>query len=286
MTGHAESLGQELDAVIFKHVDSRLQQEGLAAGVAQGLQVAAGGLGSRCCPRAEAWSFIGYLFYTSPRKSNVWSDEAGNLSLFPASHMILLQPAGTFRDHCQLSSNPEEWFRRCSGDWSQIRNANKLPGDWTGRSWFGTLCNFDEAYDFLLSLGLLSDPNGSTKEKAKTKVNQAAAIGSSAGATKTGGSYGESPTKTISLGVTCNMRYIPMERGEVRSHAASTKERFLISTSVCPKDRVKFCSWFGGMSRYRWAPLTHEIADLIGVAKEAMSPAAAAQEWKEAGIDH
>lgn len=35
MTGHAESLGQELDAVIFQHVDSRLQQESLDAGVAQ-----------------------------------------------------------------------------------------------------------------------------------------------------------------------------------------------------------------------------------------------------------
>ena len=99
------------------------------------------------------------------------------------------------------------------------------------------LGNFDEAYDFLLSLGLLSDSNASTKEKPKSKVNphQSAfnkllQFGSSARATKTVGSYGEDPGKTISLCITCNMHpayYIPMERGELGSHAASTKERFL-----------------------------------------------------------
>ena len=37
----------------------------------------------------------------------------------------------------------------------------------------------------------------------------------------------------MSLGITCNMhpaQYIPMERGEIGSHSASTKERFLIAT--------------------------------------------------------
>ena len=115
--------------------------------------------------------------------------------------------------------------------------------------------NFDEAYDFLLSLGLLSDPNGSSKDKTKAKMNpyQSAfnkllQFGSSARATKTEGSYGESPAKTIGLGITCNMhpaQYIPMERGEVGSHAASTKERFLISTGrpVQPHEEIPsdFC---------------------------------------------
>ena len=126
-----------------------------------------------------------------------------------------------------------------SGDWDQVRNADKLPGDFSGRCWYGLLGNFDEAYDFLLSLGLLSDPSTSSKDKAKSKVNpyQSAfnkllQFGSSARATKTAGSYGERPDRTISMGITCNMhpaRYIPMERGEVGSHAASTKERFLVA---------------------------------------------------------
>ena len=65
----------------------------------------------------------------------------------------------------------------------QVRNADKLPGDFSGRCWYGLLGNFDEAYDFLLSLGLLSDPSTSSKDKAKSKVKpvperfqQAAAI--------------------------------------------------------------------------------------------------------------
>jgi hypothetical protein len=138
------------------------------------------------------------------------------------------------------SATPEEWFHRCSADWNQVRNADKLPGDWSGRCWYGLLGNFDEAYDFLLSLGLLSDSNATTREKSKSKVNpyQSAfnkllQFGSRGRATKTAGSYGENPGKTISLGITCNMHpafYIPMERGELGSHAASTKERFLIST--------------------------------------------------------
>ena len=122
------------------------------------------------------------------------------------------------------SSTPEEWFHhfhRCSGDWDQVRNADKLPGDFSGRCWHGLLSNFDEAYDFLLSLGLLSDPSTSSKAKSKVNPYQSAfkllQFGSSVRATKTAGSYGERPDRTISMGITCNMhpaQYIPMERGE------------------------------------------------------------------------
>ena len=143
-----------------------------------------------------------------------------------------------------------------SGDWDQVRNADKLPGDFSGRCWYGLLGNFDEAYDFLLSLGLLSDPSTSSKDKAKSKVNpyQSAfnkllQFGSSARATKTAGSYGERPDRTISMGITCNMhpaQYIPMERGEIGSHAASTKERFLVATGrpVQPHEELPpdFCT--------------------------------------------
>ena len=100
----------------------------------------------------------------------------------------------------------------CSADWNQVRNADKLPGDWSGRCWYGLLGNFYEAYDFLLSLGLLSDSNATTREKSKSKVNlyqsefnKLLQFGSSARATKTAGSHGENPGKTISLGITCNM---------------------------------------------------------------------------------
>ena len=112
---------------------------------------------------------------------------------------------------------PEEWFHRCSGDWDQVRNADKLPGDFSGRCWYGLLSllgNFDEAYDFLLSLGLLSDPSTSSKDKAKSKVNpyQSAfnkllQFGSSVRATKTAGSYGERPDRTISMGI--NLQHAP-----------------------------------------------------------------------------
>ena len=156
----------------------------------------------------------------------------------------------------EASSTPEEWFHRCSGDWDQVRNADKLPGDFSGRCWCGLLGNFDEAYNFLLSLGLLSDPSTSSKDKAKSKVNpyQSAfnkllQFGSSARATKTAGSYGERPDRTISMGITCNMhpeQYIPMERGEIGSHAASTKERFLVATGrpVQPHEELPpaFCA--------------------------------------------
>ena len=69
-----------------------------------------------------------------------------------------------------------------------------------------------------------ADPSTSSKDKAKPKVNpyQSAfnkllQFGSSVRATKTAGSYGERPDRTISMGITCNMhpaQYIPMERGE------------------------------------------------------------------------
>ena len=92
---------------------------------------------------------------------------------------------------------------------TKSRNADKLPGDFPGRCWYGLLGNFDEAYDFLLSLGLLSDPSTSSKDKAKSKVNpyQSAfkllQFGSSARAAKTAGSYGERPDRTISMVITC-----------------------------------------------------------------------------------
>jgi hypothetical protein len=89
-----------------------------------------------------------------------------------------------------------------------------LPGDFSGRCWGGLLGNFDEAYDFLLSLGLLSDPSTSSKDKAKSKVNpyQSAfnkllQFGSSVRATKTAGSYGERPDRTISMGI--NLQHAP-----------------------------------------------------------------------------
>ncbi|CAL1140069.1 unnamed protein product [Cladocopium goreaui] len=256
MTGHAEALGQELDTVILENAMSKLQQESFEEGAAQVLRR---GFSKSNCPP-----------YLKPRIASA----------------------------TVASATPEEWFHRCSADWNQVRNADKLPGDWSGRCWYGLLGNFDEAYDFLLSLGLLSDSNATTREKSKSKVdpyqsafNKLLQFGSSARATKTAGSYGENPGKTISLGITCNMHpafYIPMERGELGSHAASTKERFLISTGrpVQPHEDIPadFCLP-EGVSPYRWVPLTPEIADLIGVAKEATSPDAAAQEWAEAGLE-
>ena len=38
------------------------------------------------------------------------------------------------------------------------------------------------------------------------------------------------------------------------------------------------------MSRHRWVPLTADFAELLGIAKEATSPDAAAQEWIENGL--
>ena len=128
------------------------------------------------------------------------------------------------------SATPEEWFHRRSGDWNQVRNADKLPGDWSGRCGFGLLGNFDEAYDFLLSLGLLSDGPAS-KEKAKEPVpeclQQALAVWNQR-ATKTNGRYGEKLARTISMGITCNMhpaQYIPI-----------WKEARLVATQLPPKN--------------------------------------------------
>ncbi|OLQ15341.1 hypothetical protein AK812_SmicGene385 [Symbiodinium microadriaticum] len=141
-------------------------------------------------------------------------------------------------------ATPEEWFNRCAGDYQQILNAAKLPGGigkWGGRQWFGVLGNLDEAYDFLTSFGLASeDGKQDAKKHSKLNPHQSALnkllqFGTAARATKTAGSYGEgaSQTRTISLGVTCNMhptQYIPMERCELGSHQVAAKERFLISS--------------------------------------------------------
>ena len=138
------------------------------------------------------------------------------------------------------SATPEEWFHRCAADFGQVTNAARLPEgrDWHGRQWLGILGNLDEAYDFLLSFGLLDDgsrpatKSGSKINPHQSALNKLLQFGSAARATKTGGTYGET-SLSVSLGVTSNLHprtYVPMERGECGSHHAATKERFLVSS--------------------------------------------------------
>ena len=78
-------------------------------------------------------------------------------------------------------------------------------------------------YDFLLSLGMLSDSNATMREKSKSKVNpyQSAfnkllQFGSSARATKTAGSYGEmcaQPTTSQWSGASLEAAQPPPRKG-------------------------------------------------------------------------
>ena len=139
------------------------------------------------------------------------------------------------------SATPEEWFHRCASDFDQVKNGSKLPGGshlWHGRRWYGVLGNLDEAYDFLTSFGLLSDEKLSAKASTKisphqSSLNKLLQFGSAARATKTAGSFGETDSQNISLGVTTNIhpsQFFPMERGESGSHQVACKERFLVAS--------------------------------------------------------
>eukprot|EP00973_Karenia_brevis_P041115 5689059-Karenia_brevis.AAC.1 len=57
--------------------------------------------------------------------------------------------------------------------------------------------------------------------------------GQASRATKTSGSYGAAGSPTVSAGLTGNLhpsQYVPMERCEVGSHHAATKERATVAT--------------------------------------------------------
>ena len=79
------------------------------------------------------------------------------------------------------------------------------------------------------------------------------------------------------MGITCNMhpaQYIPMERGEKGSSL-----QFNSATRLIKSLAFFLLFWHvyrsvdcAGASRHHWVPLTPDIAEFIGVAKEAASP--------------
>ena len=59
------------------------------------------------------------------------------------------------------------FFQRCSGDWNQVA-PSELHG-LSGRVYFGTLMNLDEAYRFLKMVGLVPAQNGKGRAGGKTR---------------------------------------------------------------------------------------------------------------------
>lgn len=106
------------------------------------------------------------------------------------------------------SATPAEFFHRLSGDFDQVENWDKLDfEELRGRHWYGALLNLDEAYDFLVSFGLLSEEAASKGKGGRQGVNphQSALnklmqYGQAARATKSCGSFGAAGSPTISAG--------------------------------------------------------------------------------------
>lgn len=191
------------------------------------------------------------------------------------------------------SATPTEFFHRLSGDFDQVENLEKLGCDeLRGRHWFGALLNFDEAYDFLTAFGLLSEETAAKGKGGRQGVNphQSALnkllqYGQAARATKSCGSFGAAGSPTVSAGVTSNLhpsQYVPMERCEIGSHHAATKERSTIATGRPVQPHAPLPADYelpAGHARSKWVPLVPDVADVLGLAEGAVSPDVAKTLW-------
>ena len=190
------------------------------------------------------------------------------------------------------SATPEEFFHRCSGDHQQVQNLAKLDVDgMQGRHWYGVLANLAEAYDLLLSFGLISEeskPNSAKASKVnphQSSLNKLLQFGHAARATKSNGSFGAAGAPVVSMGITANIhpsQYIPMERCESGSHHAATKERFLIGSGRPVQPHQALSADYelpAGTSPWKWVPLVPRVAAMLQLSDAAASPDAAAAKW-------
>ena len=197
------------------------------------------------------------------------------------------------------SATPAEFFHRCAGDFDQVENVDKLGHDkLRGRHNFGVLVNLDEAYDFLQSFGLLSDDSkaGAKGGRGGVNPNQSALnklmqYGQASRATKSCGSFGAAGSPTVSCGIASNLhpsQYAPMERGELGSHHAATKERATIATGRPVQPHGPLPADYQlppGFDRFKWVPLMPDIAAVLELTEGASSPDDAARSWERANPD-
>ena len=242
MTAHADQVTQELDKVVAERVANAIREEwGQLPDEQRGSGRLVGLLSAVCHFFKHIDSATPILYFTLITSGSVFQTcLRGTDGFFLKLVSDARPPTAKLRSCGIASATPEEWFHRCAADFGQVTNAARLPEgrDWHGRQWLGILGNLDEAYDFLLSFGLLDDgsrpatKSGSKINPHQSALNKLLQFGSAARATKTGGTYGET-SLSVSLGVTSNLHprtYVPMERGECGSHHAATKERFLVSS--------------------------------------------------------
>ena len=93
------------------------------------------------------------------------------------------------------TSTAEAFFQRCSGDFEQVANSQKVGIEALKcRAHYGVLTNLDEAYDMLSAFGFISEePKGGSKHAPRvsphqSSLNKLAQYGQAARATKTCGS--------------------------------------------------------------------------------------------------
>ena len=262
-TGNADIFGRELDAIVKETVESKVAE--LQAEMDQDVRGDADMFGSEGPAVAGKTKAL-------PR---------------PKINSAVIQ-----------SATPEEFFHRRAGDYQQTQNASKYDSDaMRGRHHFGVLANLDEAYDMMLSFGLLSDEQKSAAGKTakvnphQSSFNKLLQFGSAARATKTTGSFGAAGAPAVSLGLSANLhpsQYIPMERGESGSHHAATKERFMVSSGRPVQPHAPLPADYklpAGTSRWKWVPLVPAVAALLQLSEASQSPEAAAKLWEERNKD-
>ena len=194
------------------------------------------------------------------------------------------------------SATPEAFFLRCSGDFQQISNAQDVDfEELERRHHYGVLVNLDEAYDLLLSFGLLSDGDKPAKQASKVNPHQSSfnkliQYGQASRATKSCGAYGLGVTSLVTVGCDGNMHpsmYIPMEKGESGSHHAACKERFVVSTRRPVQPHEPLPSDYlmqPGEKRALWIPLPLPVAEVFGLA-DGMLPDIAKDLWPRVRSD-
>ncbi|CAE7254019.1 unnamed protein product [Symbiodinium natans] len=166
-----------------------------------------------------------------------------------------------------LGGTIERCKERCSGDFNFVQNNPKafkdLPGidasatasaaeaavasgeGLRGRTWFSTLLLFDEAYEFLMELGILDSPSSAAKKQMSGGVdvsgqtpnagwaNRLLQTGVSTFETKSCGSFGGLHSPSVNTALAGNFHpgvAVEMIRGLRGDHGCQTKARFLFAS--------------------------------------------------------
>ena len=148
-------------------------------------------------------------------------------------------PRVTVNSSTLTSFTEAAFFQRCAGDWDQVVPSEKHT--LSGRVYFGTLVNLDEAYKYFKMIGLVpaqssgkpSDASSGVVADGASEVNKLLQTGSSTLTTKTAGTFGQGNAPGVSMGLTGNSHpaiTIPMLRGEYGGDVVAVAYRHLFSS--------------------------------------------------------